>query len=261
MEFASPLEDIEIVDVNGAAVAEDGHDQSQSHRHFRRGHGQDKEHEHLAVHGLEVIGKADEGQVDGVEHHFDAHIDDQGVAPNQDSDHPQGEQGHAQGQVILDRDYHNRSPLEILRPSLQLAFRQDHGPDDGHQEQDRRDFEGQQIVGEQAPGDGFGIAQARGHFFAGGQRRFGDAVNQDQPGETGQDDTPYFLPDKGDLGLIFRLPDIEEHDDKQEQHQDGPGVDDHLDSGDEFGVGQEVDACHRKEVDDEPEGAPCLLYT
>ena len=65
-----------------------------------------------------------------------------------------------------------------------------------------------------------------------------------------------FCPIKGILGCRFRLPDIQEHDDKQEQHHDGPGVDDHLDGGDELGVGQEVDACHRKEVDDEPEGAP-----
>ena len=64
-----------------------------------------------------------------------------------------------------------------------------------------------------------------------------------------------FCPIIGQARGLFRTPEIQEHDDEQEQDDDGPGVDDHLDGGDELGVGQQVDAGHRKEVDDEPESA------
>ena len=43
------------------------------------GHGQDKKHKHLAVHRLEIVGKPDEGHVDGVEHHLHAHEDDEAL--------------------------------------------------------------------------------------------------------------------------------------------------------------------------------------
>ena len=47
--------------------------------------------------------------------------------------------------------------------------------------------------------------------------------------------------------------DAEQHDDEQEQHDDGPGVDDHLDDGHE--VGPERDELHgdTEECEDEPE--------
>ena len=34
--------------------------------------------------------------------------------------------------------------------------------DNGHQEQDRGDLEGQQVIGKEAAGDRFGVPQARG---------------------------------------------------------------------------------------------------
>ena len=95
MGIASPLEDVQVVRVHRGPLAVDGHHQGQAHRHFGGSHGQDKEDEHLAVHGLEMIGETDEGQVDGVQHHLQTHEDDEDVAPDEDPDRPQGEQGHA----------------------------------------------------------------------------------------------------------------------------------------------------------------------
>src|SRR5208337_2259241 len=139
--------------------------------------------------------------------------------------------------------------------SLQLTFSQDHRADDGHQEQDRSDLKGQQVIGKQAAGNGFGVAQARYDFPARRQAGLAVGVNHDQGGEAGQDRGQKLLADMGNYRGLLGLPQIQEHDDEQEQHHDGPGVNDHLDGGDELGMGQQVDAGYRKEVDDEPEGA------
>ncbi len=48
---------------------------------------------------------------------------------------------------------------------------------------------------------------------------------------------PSFWADIGPFGGLFRFPQVQEHDDEEEQDHDGPGINDHLDGGDELGVG------------------------
>ncbi len=62
------------------------------------------------------------------------------------------------------------------------------------------------------------------------------------------------LGDMAAFGLLF-FAGIEQHDDEDEKHHDGAGVDDHLHDGDELGAEQQVDESQRAHDDNERERA------
>src|SRR5581483_10635145 len=87
--------------VGGGALAppEDRHDQRQADHDLGRRHHQGEEHEDLPADVVEHTGEGDEGQVHGVEHQFDAHEHDQGVAPDEQADGADAEDDGGEGQV------------------------------------------------------------------------------------------------------------------------------------------------------------------
>src|SRR5205814_6605839 len=74
---------VQRVDVDRLTQPEDSHDDSQPDGHLGGGHGQHKEDKDLAVHRVELVREGHKAQVDGVEHHLDAHELDQRVATDQ----------------------------------------------------------------------------------------------------------------------------------------------------------------------------------
>jgi len=100
MACSLPLHEIKFININGGFITEDGDNQRQSDGYLSGGHRHDKKDKHLPIYGLVVIGEPDQGQIHGVEHHFNTHKDDDGVAPDQDPDNSDGKQGAAESYVV-----------------------------------------------------------------------------------------------------------------------------------------------------------------
>src|SRR5215204_371987 len=99
-----------VVNVERFAVTEDGDDDAEADGGFG---GRDRHHdedEELPRHVTEVTGEGDERQVDGVEHQLDAHEHLDGVALDDDADHPDGEQHGRERQIPGQRNHLSSSP-------------------------------------------------------------------------------------------------------------------------------------------------------
>src|SRR5258706_12828080 len=111
---SSALQRVELVDVDRRAVAEQHHEDREADGRFGRGHGEDEEDEHLALHVAQVVRERDEVQVDREQHQLDAHQEhDQVLAIEEDADHRQREQHGPERQVMAQPDgseVHFRSP-------------------------------------------------------------------------------------------------------------------------------------------------------
>jgi hypothetical protein len=81
--------------------------------------------------------EGDEGEVDGVEHELHTHEHGDDVAPHQDADHADGEEGEAQEERVLKDGGGSR---------VGVPLGQRDGADEGSQDQDRGGFEHVQVV-------------------------------------------------------------------------------------------------------------------
>src|SRR6201996_16047 len=84
------LESGEILDLGGLPQAVESDDQRETHGDFRSGHGDDEKNEDLAVVDLVSVrdmkaAEGDDGQVRGLQHHFERHIYNKQVAANDDA--------------------------------------------------------------------------------------------------------------------------------------------------------------------------------
>ena len=123
-----------------------------------------------------------------------------------------------------------------------LLVRQNHRAERGGDEQRAGDLEGEQVVGEQQPGDPDDVALLvdlleadRGDRAVVLDDRARDGPHQQggeaQADDEGRDALPAQGLHEGVAGVH-----ADEHQDEQEQHEDGAGVDDHLHGGQEGGV-------------------------
>tara|TARA_B100000959_G_scaffold64924_1_gene68716 strand:+ start:4519 stop:4755 length:237 start_codon:yes stop_codon:yes gene_type:complete len=74
-----PPQKVEIVNVERFPCAVDGKDDGQTHHRFCRSHDNDEKNENDAGHGIQGPSKADEGKIDGIQHQFNAHENDDHV--------------------------------------------------------------------------------------------------------------------------------------------------------------------------------------
>src|SRR5689334_14239286 len=87
------------------------HNESQTDCDLRCRDGDDKKHEDLSLEIIAVSRKCHQGQVGGVEHQLQTHVDHQQIAPHDHAQQPETKQDHAHRQVMLNPDIHLRSFL------------------------------------------------------------------------------------------------------------------------------------------------------
>src|SRR5215207_230714 len=103
----SPLEQVDVVDRDRRALAEDGDEDAEADHDLGGGDHHDEEGQHLAVERAVGLGEGDERQVDRVQHQLDAHEDHDGVAPDQHPGHADGEQDGREQEVGAGPDPHD----------------------------------------------------------------------------------------------------------------------------------------------------------
>src|SRR5262252_8243918 len=112
---------------------------------------------------------------------------------------------------------------------------------DGNQNENRSDLKRQQKFLEQQSRDGFGFAKV---LFADSDATerlvLVDHDPADYTGERDDSRNPHQQSNAA-ASRAFLSAGVQQHDDEHEQHHDGPGVDDHLDGGDELRAQQQVD--------------------
>src|SRR5580704_9305343 len=106
-----------VVDVDVLFGAEGRHDDREANRRFRGGDGNHDERKDVADVVEPEAGVGDQEQVGGVEHQFDAHQHNEGIAPNDHADDADEKNHGSEGHVVIDRDAHQ--PL----PSRKIASR------------------------------------------------------------------------------------------------------------------------------------------
>ena len=74
------------------AFAVKRHDQRQPHRDFRRRDRDDEENHDLPVEIAVEAGQRDQREVGRVEHQFQAHVNDEQIAPHDDAEQAEAEQ-------------------------------------------------------------------------------------------------------------------------------------------------------------------------
>src|SRR5215472_6812498 len=133
--------------------------------------------------------------------------------------------------------YQERGTILVLPPS------QDHRAHDGDQDQHRGDFKGQEEIAEEQVGDVVGGAEVGGVNDDASQLMV--AADHDPAHKRGQRNHSGNAQHQGHAAAataFFRAR-VQQHDDENEQHHDGSGIDDDLDGGDKFGSQQQVNQC------------------
>src|SRR5688500_18717076 len=101
---------VDVVDRDGAAVAEIDDEDGEADRRLGGGDGQHEHREHLADHVAQEGGEGDEVDVYAKQDQLDRHQDDDDVlAVDEDAEHAQHEQDRADGEVMFEAD-HSSTP-------------------------------------------------------------------------------------------------------------------------------------------------------
>src|SRR5437588_1210675 len=95
-----------VVDVGGAAAAEQGHDDGEADHDLGRGDHHREERQDLAVEVADLARERHQGQVHRVQLQLDRHEDDERIAADQHAERSDGEQHAGQDQEIGDRRSH-----------------------------------------------------------------------------------------------------------------------------------------------------------
>src|SRR5687767_12263231 len=103
---ASASHRVQFFDVDAAPLAEQHHQDRKADRRFGRSHGENEEHEHLAVDVAEEARERDEVEVDREQHQFDTHQQqDDVLAVEEDPRDADREQDAREGQHLWQRDH------------------------------------------------------------------------------------------------------------------------------------------------------------
>jgi hypothetical protein len=87
----SPFENINFIDVHCLFVPEERNDDRQTDRSLGSGNDHHEKDKHLSGRVPEELGKGDEGQIDGIQHQFNAHEYDDGIAADNHAEDSAGE--------------------------------------------------------------------------------------------------------------------------------------------------------------------------
>jgi hypothetical protein len=83
-----PLHQIDIIYINGFFIPVESNDNTQSHCCLSGCNRHHKEDKNLAIHGVQMTGKGNQGQISRVEHQFNTHEDNNGVSSDKNPQHP-----------------------------------------------------------------------------------------------------------------------------------------------------------------------------
>src|SRR3954471_20000403 len=112
-EYISALHQIDVLNRDGAAVAEIDDQDGKADGGLGGGHGQDEQREHLSYQVAQIGGEGDEVDVDRQQDQFHRHQDDDDVlAVQENAQHPDGEQDGGDGQILGQTDGHQALPSE-----------------------------------------------------------------------------------------------------------------------------------------------------
>src|SRR5262245_21057707 len=123
----SPSEGGECVRIQRLAMPVQRNDDSETDGSFRRGYGDDKERDDLAVIRTELPSKGDKAQIHGIEHDLDRQQDRDQIPPQEDTCCADGEQDGRDDQVMAERN-HAWSPSRRARttaPTIATRIRID----------------------------------------------------------------------------------------------------------------------------------------
>ena len=95
----------EFLQLHRVAQAEQGDDDGEADRHLGGRHGDDEEHEDVAIHRAVEAREGHCGQGRGAEHQLQAQVNDQRVPAQQNAKEPDGEEQCAEQQVVIDADF------------------------------------------------------------------------------------------------------------------------------------------------------------
>src|ERR1700741_177133 len=125
MTGASAFHEIDVLNRDGAAVAEITDENGKADGGFGRSHGENEQREHLTGEIAEECRKRDQVDVDGKQDQFDRHQDDDDVlAIDEDAEHTDGEQDRRDDEVISDADapgLHRHAPCPGLMSTISIA--------------------------------------------------------------------------------------------------------------------------------------------
>src|SRR5579885_118019 len=222
---------VDIFDLQGRPVLENGQNDRQPHGRFRRRHHHHEEREQVSVHLLQLVRKGDEGQVDGVQHQLNRHEHGDDIAPEQETGHTQREQHRAERQKP--RNGYFRHLVDFLSGEHDRA-------QNGDQDQQRRHFKGQQIRRKQRFADCLrGPPGEASKTHRGSAREQALHEERQEPEQSDQQGHAEQLNHERTPAAILR-PRVQQQNDKDEQDHHGAGVHNYLRGGDEFGPEQQV---------------------
>src|SRR6185437_3427045 len=279
--IASALHQVDIVDRDRPAVAEEDDENGEADGGFRCRDSQDEQREYLAGEVVQLGREGDEVEIDRQEDQLDRHQDDDDIlAIEEDSEHAQREQDSANGQVLTEPDaFSHFRPLQpltrldadVLDALMALAPRllggilpldvhpvlqsQHDGADHGDQQHTTSRLENEDVarVDHVAERTRVGDTFDDGHQIGAGEVRRGHEAAGDQQ-QFQQDDQADHRADRHVLQEA--LPhgaeiDVEHHDDEEEQHRHGPDIDHDEDQRQELGPGQHEQARRIHEGEDQ----------
>jgi hypothetical protein len=96
---ASVLQRVHLVNVQRVAVLENRKDDRQSDSGFRGCYNHDEKREDMPIYLLELIGKRNKAQVNGIQHQFDGHEHRDDVAAEEKAGDSKDKQDRAQNQI------------------------------------------------------------------------------------------------------------------------------------------------------------------
>src|SRR5215469_5941013 len=98
---SSALQRVDVLDLDGAALAEQHHENREADRGLGRGNRENEEHEYLPVQVPEVAREGDEVEVGGEQQQLDAHQEqDEVLAVEEDTGYCDGEQHRGERQLL-----------------------------------------------------------------------------------------------------------------------------------------------------------------
>jgi hypothetical protein len=97
----SPFHQIDVVYVDSASQSERGNSDGKAHSNFSRSYNHNEQNEYLSLDRTQVAGEGYKRQVDGVQHQFQGHENDDQIPPKHHSDDSQREEDRGQKQIML----------------------------------------------------------------------------------------------------------------------------------------------------------------
>src|SRR6266404_1577196 len=99
----------EVLDVRRLALAVKRHNESQADRDFRRRDSNNEKHEDLAIQVVVESRKSHKREIGRIEHQFQPHINDEQIAPDDDTKQSQREEKRADDEIMFKTDGHGWS--------------------------------------------------------------------------------------------------------------------------------------------------------